>query len=150
LIYLNNVKLFSDNKEWNMAFAGKCIELYVSMLSKANHVQKDQDHIFSHMLNLDLKYIERYIHNYDYNKGNVWGVGWGGKERKKPNEEIRKNVKIHVYEWRWCKTTHWKVLKSEEGRGDGEKRIEGINLTNAQQMHAWYTTWQPLCTSNTH
>jgi hypothetical protein len=24
-------------------------------------------------------------------------------------------------------------LKSEEGRGDGEKRIEGINLTNAKK-----------------
>jgi hypothetical protein len=64
LICLHNVELLSDNEEQNMAFAGKWVELDVSMLSKANHVQKDEDHMSSHMLNLDLKYIERYTFIY--------------------------------------------------------------------------------------
>jgi hypothetical protein len=60
LIYLHNGELFRNNEEWNIAFAGKWVEVDVSMLSTANHVQKDRHHIFSHMLNLVLKYIERY------------------------------------------------------------------------------------------
>jgi hypothetical protein len=28
-----------------------------------------------------------------------------------------------------------KAAGKEEGRGDGEKRIQGVNLTNAQHMH---------------
>jgi hypothetical protein len=47
-----------------MTFAGKWVEPDVSMLSKANHVQKDQAHVLSYAESRPKIYREIYMHIY--------------------------------------------------------------------------------------
>jgi hypothetical protein len=67
MVYIYNI-VFSHKNYKIMSFAGKWMELKNIMYNKVTEVQKDKDHVFSHMWKLDLKdrHIHKYIHDSTY------------------------------------------------------------------------------------
>jgi hypothetical protein len=64
-----------------MSFAGKWMELEITMLSEISQAQKDKYHVFVRMRHLDLKI---HIIRHDHKRGTVCGGGdqWMGGGRK--------------------------------------------------------------------